>query len=146
MNAIPIPFLTVGLLIISNLFMTFAWYGHLKYPMAPLYLVVLISWGIALFEYSFQVPANRMGHQQFSAAQLKTMQEVITLIVFAFFSVFYLKEPLGWNHGVRLWLHRIGCVLYFSQMVVKSRMLPSLLATLPRPIPFPFSNHRRVVV
>lgn len=80
--------------------MTFAWYGHLKYKDAPLLRVILISWFIALFEYCFQVPANRIGHYQFSAAELKTMQEVITLLVFAVFSVLYLGEPLKWNYVV----------------------------------------------
>jgi uncharacterized protein len=91
---------TVVLLTISNIFMTFAWYGHLKYKDAPLLRVILISWFIALFEYCFQVPANRIGHYQFSAAELKTMQEVITLLVFAVFSVLYLGEPLKWNYVV----------------------------------------------
>ncbi len=89
---------TILLLTISNIFMTFAWYGHLKYKSAPLARVILASWAIAFLEYCFQVPANRLGHGQFSAAQLKTMQEVITLGVFCVFSVFYLKEGLRWNH------------------------------------------------
>jgi len=80
--------------------MTFAWYGHLKFKEAALWKVVLISWSIALLEYCFQVPANRIGHRYFSAAQLKTIQEVITLVVFAGFSVFYLKEELKWNYIV----------------------------------------------
>ncbi len=88
------------LLTISNIFMTFAWYGHLKFKSSALWLVVLVSWGIALFEYCFQVPANRIGHEVYSAAQLKTMQEVITLIVFSFFSVWYLKEEFRWNYLV----------------------------------------------
>lgn len=79
---------TIILLTISNVFMTFAWYGHLKYKSAPLLLVIVISWGIAFFEYCFQVPANRIGHGIFTAAQLKTIQEVITLVVFCFFSCF----------------------------------------------------------
>ena len=83
--------LPVLLLTISNVFMTFAWYGHLKYKGSALWIVILISWGIALFEYCFQVPANRIGHEYFSAAQLKTIQDVITLIFFIFFSIFYLK-------------------------------------------------------
>jgi len=89
---------TVALLAISNVFMTFAWYGHLKYKNAALWKVVLVSWSIALFEYCFQVPANRIGHRHFSAAQLKTIQEVVTLLVFAAFSVLYLKEDLKWNY------------------------------------------------
>jgi len=92
--------LTVALLTVSNVFMTFAWYGHLKYKNAALWKVVLISWGIAFLEYCFQVPANRIGHGQFDAAQLKTIQEVITLIVFTVFSVTYLKEGLKWNYLV----------------------------------------------
>lgn len=92
--------LTVGLLAISNIFMTFAWYGHLKYRSSPIWEAILISWLIASLEYCFQVPANRIGHYEFSAAQLKTIQEVITLIVFCVFSVVYLKEELKWNYVV----------------------------------------------
>src|ERR1700732_3597480 len=91
---------TIVLLTISNIFMTFAWYGHLKFRQAPLLKVILISWGIAFFEYCFQVPANRIGSYEFSAVQLKTIQEVITLVVFSVFSVFYLKQPVRWNHAV----------------------------------------------
>ena len=93
-------FAPVVLLTISNIFMTFAWYGHLKFKGAALWVVVLVSWGIAFFEYCFQVPANRIGHEFFSAAQLKTMQEVITLIVFSVFSILYLKEEFKWNYLV----------------------------------------------
>ncbi len=78
---------TIALLTVSNIFMTIAWYGHLKYKDSPLWIVILASWGIAFVEYCFQVPANRIGHYQFSAAQLKTIQEVITLVVFCVFSV-----------------------------------------------------------
>ena len=91
---------TIVLLTISNVFMTIAWYGHLRFKQTALWLVILVSWLIAFAEYCFQVPANRLGHGQFSAAQLKTMQEVITLIVFSVFSVLYLKEPLKWNYLV----------------------------------------------
>ena len=91
---------TIILLTISNVFMTIAWYGHLKYRSSPLYLAILVSLSIAFFEYCFQVPANRIGYGQFTGAQLKTIQEVITLIVFAVFSVVYLKEPLKWNYLV----------------------------------------------
>lgn len=80
--------------------MTIAWYGHLRFKSSPLWLAILASWGIAFVEYCFQVPANRLGHGEFSAAQLKTIQEVITLVVFAGFSVVYLKEPLRWNYLV----------------------------------------------
>ena len=88
------------LLTISNVFMTFAWYGHLKYKNTALWTVILISWGIAFFEYCFQVPANRIGHGYYDAAHLKTIQEVITLVDFCFFSVLYLKEDLKWNYIV----------------------------------------------
>ena len=100
MPQIPVPVLTIGLLLMSNLFMTFAWYGHLKFKAAPLIVVILVSWGIAFFEYVLQVPANRIGHGHFSAAQLKTIQEVITLTVFAGFSALYLGEPIRWNHEI----------------------------------------------
>ena len=90
----------IVLLIISNVFMTFAWYGHLKHKSAALFLVILISWGIAFFEYCFQVPANRIGHEVYNATQLKLIQEVITLIVFSGFSVWFLKEEFKWNYLV----------------------------------------------
>ena len=89
---------TAALLIASNVFMTFAWYGHLKYKDVPLGKVILISWAIAFFEYCLMVPANRMGHGQFSAAELKGMQEIITLSVFVVFSILYLREVPRWNH------------------------------------------------
>ena len=90
----------VLMLVLSNVFMTFAWYGHLKFGHKPLAVVILVSWGIALFEYCLAVPANRIGHQVYSAAELKTMQEVITLLVFAVFSVTILGERLTMNHAV----------------------------------------------
>ncbi len=92
---------TIILLTVSNIFMTVAWYGHLKYKSSPLFKVIIISWLIAFVEYCFQFPANRIGHYQFSAAQLKTIQEVITLIVFCVFSVVYLKEEIRWNYRER---------------------------------------------
>ena len=92
--------LPILLLVLSNIFMTFAWYGHLKYKTSPLLIVILVSWGIAFVEYCFQVPANRIGHSVYSAAQLKTIQEIITLIVFCIFSVLYLKESVKWNYLV----------------------------------------------
>jgi uncharacterized protein len=91
---------TIVLLTISNIFMTFAWYGHLKYRQAPLFKVILVSWLIAFAEYCFQVPANRIGSYEFSAVQLKTIQEVITLVVFSGFSVWYLGDELKWNYFV----------------------------------------------
>ena len=88
------------LLLASNVFMTFAWYGQLKFPGTALWIVIPVSWGIAFFEYCLAVPANRIGYTVYSAAQLKTMQEIITLAVFAVFSVTYLGEALRWNHVV----------------------------------------------
>lgn len=88
---------TIILLTLSNIFMTFAWYGHLKYRNSPIFLAIVVSWGIAFFEYCFQVPANRIGSYEFSTVQLKTIQEIITLIVFCFFSYFYLNEPVRTN-------------------------------------------------
>lgn len=115
MPSLPVPALTIGLLIASNVFMTFAWYGHLRFKEAPLLTVILVSWGIALFEYMLQVPANRIGHGTFSAAELKTIQEVITLVVFAGFSVLYLREPLGWNHALGFCFIAIGAGLIFHK-------------------------------
>ena len=92
--------LTILLLLISNIFMTFAWYGHLKFKESSLFIVILASWGIAFFEYCFQVPANRYGHGTFTAAQLKVIQEVITLGVFVVFSLLYLREQFHWNYAV----------------------------------------------
>lgn len=91
---------TVGLLLASNIFMTFAWYGHLNYRDKPIWIVILVSWGIAFFEYCLQVPANRLGYGMFSVAQLKIIQEVISLTTFAIFSVAFLKEQLRWNYIV----------------------------------------------
>jgi uncharacterized protein len=118
MNALssflPLPLQTVLLLAASNVFMTFAWYGHLRsLATAPWYVAALVSWGIALAEYMLQVPANRIGHQQagFSVGQLKIMQEVITLAVFVPFAVFFLKEPLKLDY---LWaaLCMVGAVYF----------------------------------
>ena len=89
---------TILLLLISNVFMTFAWYGHLKFKSAPLITVILVSWAIAFFEYCFMVPANRIGHGQFSTIQLKVIQEVITLVVFGAFVILYMGEVFRWNH------------------------------------------------
>ncbi len=94
------PSLPIFLLIVSNVFMTFAWYGHLKYKSSALWLVILVSWLIAFVEYCFQVPANRLGSQYFSTVELKVIQEVISLMVFSVFSIYYLKESLKWNHLV----------------------------------------------
>jgi uncharacterized protein (DUF486 family) len=102
------------LLVASNVFMTFAWYGHLKFKAAPLVVVILVSWGIALFEYCLAVPANRIGHAVYSAAELKTIQEVITLLVFAVFSVVFLKEQLSWNHAIGFTLIAAGAFFVFQ--------------------------------
>ena len=101
------------LLIASNVFMTFAWYGHLNHKSAPLVVAVLVSWGIAFFEYWLAVPANRIGHQVYSAAELKTIQEVITLVVFSLFSVFWLREAITLQHVAGFALIVAGCFLVF---------------------------------
>ena len=115
MPFVPTPVLTILLLVASNVFMTFAWYGHLRFKAAPLAIVIAVSWGIALFEYMLQVPANRIGYGYFSAAQLKTIQEVITLITFAVFSTLYLKEPVGWNHAVGFAFIALGAYFIFRK-------------------------------
>lgn len=111
-QALPVPLQTVLLLVASNIFMTFAWYGHLKnLAAAPWYVAALASWGIALFEYLLQVPANRIGFSRFDVGQLKILQEVITLTVFMPFAVFYLGQPLRWDY---LWaaLCMVGAVYF----------------------------------
>ena len=106
---------TLALLTVSNVFMTFAWYGHLRYRQAPLWLAILASWLIASMEYCFQVPANRIGYNAgISAAKLKTFQEVITLTVFCVFAALYLKEPLKWNHMVGFALIAGGALFVFA--------------------------------
>ena len=115
MPSIPTPFITIGLLLMSNIFMTFAWYGHLKFREVSLPLVIGVSWGIALLEYCFQVPANRIGYGYFNAAQLKTIQEVITLVVFAGFSALYLGEPLKWNHVLGFALICVAVYVIFKK-------------------------------
>ena len=105
----------IGLLISSNVFMTFAWYGHLKFKKVPLWGVILVSWAIAFIEYCFAVPANRYGSAIYSAAQLKAMQEVITLLVFSVFSLTYLKEPISWNHLVGFGLISAGAFFIFQK-------------------------------
>ncbi|HTC92728.1 MAG TPA: DMT family protein [Terriglobales bacterium] len=107
--------LTILLLTISNIFMTFAWYGHLKYRDKPLLTVIAASWGIAFFEYCFQVPANRIGYGRFNGAQLKTIQEVITLAVFSVFSVLYLKEPFRWNYAIGFALIVVAVFVIFHK-------------------------------
>lgn len=106
-------FIPVLLLIVSNVFMTFAWYGHLRFPNSAIYKVILISWFIAFFEYCLAVPANRIGYNVYSAAELKTLQEVITLVVFSIFSIFFLKENLTINHGIGFGFIALGAFFIF---------------------------------
>lgn len=106
---------TILLLTISNIFMTFAWYGHLKHRSANIYLTILASWGIAFFEYCFQVPANRIGSYEFSTAQLKTIQEAITLVVFCLFSIFYLQEEIKWNYVVGFFMMISAVFVVFKE-------------------------------
>ncbi len=106
----------IALLVGSNVFMTTAWYWHLRYKEVPLVSVILISWGLAFFEYCMAVPANRYGSAVYSAAQLKTMQEVITLLVFAGFSAFYLKEALSWSQGFGFVLIAAGAFFVFHKL------------------------------
>jgi uncharacterized protein len=106
--------LPILLLLASNVFMTFAWYGHLKFKTAPIYIAVLASWGIAFFEYCLAVPANRIGYGAYNAAQLKTIQEVITLSVFVVFSVLYLGESVTWNHAAGFALIALGAYFIFA--------------------------------
>ncbi len=115
MPSLPVPFVTIGLLLLSNMFMIFAWYGHLKYKDAPILTVIGVSWGIALLEYCFQVPANRIGYGHFSAVELKTIQEVITLLVFSLFSWWYLGEAIKWNHAVGFALICVAVYVIFKE-------------------------------
>ncbi|KFI28889.1 DMT family protein [Paenirhodobacter enshiensis] len=112
--SLPAPLVTILLLTCSNLFMTVAWYGHLKFRSAPLIVVVLISWGIAFFEYLLQVPANRIGYGALSAAQLKTIQEVISLTVFVGFSAFWLGEAISWRTVMGFALIAAGAAVIFT--------------------------------
>lgn len=111
----PAQWTPIVLLIGSNLFMTVAWYGHLKFKESPLLLVILASWAIAFVEYCLAVPANRIGHAVYSAAELKTMQEVITLVIFAGFSVWVLGEPLTWKHAIGFTLIAVGAGVIFHR-------------------------------
>lgn len=111
------PMTPILMLFASNVFMTFAWYGHLKYPSSPLWLAVIGSWGIAFFEYCLVIPANRMGSALYSTAELKTIQEVVTLVVFAGFSVFFLGEKLNVNHAIGFALICAGAFFVFKAPV-----------------------------
>ena len=114
MFSLPPSVLPIVLLTLSNVFMTFAWYGHLKYKASPLWIAILVSWGIAFFEYCLAIPANRYGNSVYSAAELKTIQEVITLMVFAVFSVVFLKEQFTVNHAVGFALILAGAFFVFK--------------------------------
>jgi uncharacterized protein (DUF486 family) len=121
-NPLPDPNMPVSayvtpvlLLLASNVFMTIAWYGHLKYKASPIWIVVFASWGIAFFEYCLQVPANRLGHAVYSAPQLKGIQEILTLLVFAGFSVWYLGESIRWNHVAAFVLIVVAAFLLFLE-------------------------------
>ena len=107
--------LPILLLLASNVFMTLAWYGHLRFKESPLSLVILVAWAIAFVEYCLAVPANRWGSAVYTTAQLKTMQEVITLLVFAAFSITYLKETIGWNHALGFALIALGAFFVFQK-------------------------------
>jgi uncharacterized protein (DUF486 family) len=115
MSALPAWLVVVVLLAASNLFMTFAWYGHLKFKATPIVIVILASWGIAFFEYCLQVPANRLGHASLSAAELKTIQEAVTLVVFVGFSATYLGEPIRWNHWLGFALMTLAVFVIFKK-------------------------------
>lgn len=108
-----LPLAPIVMLALSNIFMTFAWYGHLKHKGTALFIAILLSWGIAFFEYCLAVPANRLGSEYYSTAQLKTIQEVITLAVFALFSVFWLKEAITINHLIGFALIALGASFIF---------------------------------
>ena len=105
----------IVLLLASNVFMTLAWYGHLRFKAAPLAIVILASWAIAFAEYCLAVPANRWGSAVYTTAQLKTLQEVITLIVFVGFSIVYLKEPIGWSQALGFALIAMGAYFVFQK-------------------------------
>jgi len=109
------PWITIGLLTISNIFMTFAWYGHLRFKNLSLWQAIVFSWLLAFFEYCFQVPANRLGYGRLNAAQLKTIQEIITLSVFSVFSVAYLKEDFRWNYLLGFIFITIGAFFIFKR-------------------------------
>lgn len=113
MNATLALLATISLLTISNIFMTFAWYGHLKFYNHPMWVFILVSWGIAFFEYCFQVPANRIGHVYFSTVDLKTIQELITMVVFVVFSNLYMHEPIRWHQYLGLALIVLGAYAVF---------------------------------
>ncbi|HEK85554.1 MAG: DMT family protein [Candidatus Saccharicenans sp.] len=109
------PWITVVLLVVSNIFMTFAWYGHLKFKSLPLWKAIVFSWLIAFLEYCFQVPANRLGYGKLSAAQLKTVQEIVTLSIFSIFSILYLKEDFRWNYLIGFFFIILAAFFIFKK-------------------------------
>ncbi len=141
---------TVLLLTISNIFMTFAWYGHLKFKESPLWIVIFASWGIAFVEYCFQVPANRIGHASFTASQLKVMQEVITLLVFGVFTILYLKETPRWNELVGFGLILLAVLFVFgmgSRPNTEAEAAPtSLTAATSFEVPWETQHHADTVL
>ena len=112
---LPVPVISIALLLCSNIFMTFAWYGHLKFPAVSLWRVVLVSWLIAFFEYCLQVPANRYGYGYFNAAELKTIQEILSLSVFMVFSVLFLGQELKWNYVLGFALIVVAAFIIFKE-------------------------------
>lgn len=112
---IPVPVITIGLLVLANVFMTFAWYWHLRYKGLALPIVILSSWGLALFEYMLQVPANRIGYGHFSVAELKTIQEVVSFAVFILFSTLWLGESIRWNHILGFALIALAAWIIFKK-------------------------------
>ena len=124
----PPHFAPIVLLVASNVFMTFAWYGHLKHKGAPLAATILASWGIALFEYCFMVPANRWGSSTFTTTQLKVIQEVITLVVFTAFSLLYLKEQMKWNYVVGFSFILLAVFFVFHDFGPKRQPTPDVIA------------------
>jgi len=137
---------TIVLLTISNIFMTFAWYGHLKFKDQALWLVILVSWGIAFFEYCFQVPANRWGHGQFTTTQLKILQEVITLAVFCIFVLTYMREPLRWNYlaGFACLIAAVFFVFAFRTETVQSAAAANETAPVLAPVEMESSSPETV--
>lgn len=114
-SSLPVPLVTIGLLICSNIFMTFAWYGHLRFRNTALPIVILVSWGLAFFEYCLQVPANRIGFGYYKPVELKTIQEIISLSIFLIFSVFYLGEQIRWNYILGFALMVLATFVIFKE-------------------------------
>jgi uncharacterized protein (DUF486 family) len=127
--------LPILLLTASNVFMTFAWYGHLKFKEKPLWLVILASWGIAFMEYCLMVPANRWGNAAFTATELKIIQEVITLVVFSVFAILYLGEKIRWNHGAAFLCIMAAVAFTFLPARAEDKPVPAAANSTPNPTP-----------